>query len=147
MKTGYSMIELLVVVILLAVLATQAMPAYHQHVVRTRRNEAQSALLKLMLQQERYYSQHNTYVAFSSASAESEARQFQWWSGSSPARSAYELEGRACDGEPIAQCVQLVATPGTAQVDRRFRDDDCGVLMLSSTGQRLASGAASGCWP
>lgn len=147
MKAGFSMIELLVVVVILAVLAMQAMPAYHQHVVRTRRHEGQSALLKLMMQQERYYSQHNTYMAFSSASTEPEARQFQWWSGGSPARSAYELEGRACDGAPIAQCVQLVATPGTAQVDRGFRDDDCGVLILASSGLRVASGTATGCWP
>jgi type IV pilus assembly protein PilE len=43
--------------------------------------------------------------------------------------------------------VQLVAMPGTAQVDAKFRDDDCGKLTLTSTGLRLASGPATGCWP
>jgi type IV pilus assembly protein PilE len=146
-RAGFTLIELLVVLVILAVLAAQAMPAYRQHVTRTRRHEAQSALLKLMMQQERFYSQHNTYLAFSSASTETEAQQFQWWSGGSPQSSAYELEGKACDGEQIEQCVQIVAAPGTAMVDHGFHDEDCDVLTLTSTGRRLASGAAAGCWP
>ncbi|MRW94343.1 prepilin-type N-terminal cleavage/methylation domain-containing protein [Duganella sp. FT80W] len=146
-RSGFSLIELLVVLLILAVLAAQAMPAYQQHVIRTRRNEAQAALLKLMMQQERFYSQHNTYIAFSSASSEPEAKHFQWWSAGSPKSSAYELEGKACEGEPLAQCVRIVATPGTAQVDSGFHDDACDVLTLTSTGLRLASGPAAGCWP
>jgi type IV pilus assembly protein PilE len=143
---GFSLIELLVVLVILAVLAAQAMPAYQQHIIRTRRGEAQSALLKLMMQQERFHSQNNTYIAFSASSSEPEARLFQWWSGAKPQSSAYEIEGKACDGETIRECVQIVATPGTRAVDAHFRDDDCQTLMLTSNGLRLASGPASGCW-
>lgn len=146
-RRGLSLIELLVVLVIAGVLAAAAMPAYQQYIVRIRRSEAQSALLTLMMQQERFHSQHNRYVAFSAGDAEPEARHFRWWSGASAAVSAYEIEGKACDGEPIAQCIQIIARPGTALVDSRFRDDDCGVLMLTSTGLRLASGPAPGCWP
>jgi type IV pilus assembly protein PilE len=146
-RAGFSLIELLVGLVILAVVASQAMPAYQNHVIRTRRGEAQSALLKLMMQQERFYTQNNTYIAFSSASAEPEARHFQWWSGASPQRSAYEIEGKACDGEEITQCVQIIAKPGTDMVDSHFHDQDCGLLTLTSTGLRLASGPATGCWP
>jgi type IV pilus assembly protein PilE len=149
-RRGFSLIELLVVLVMLGILAALAMPAYQQHVIRTRRSEAHSALLKLMMQQERFHTQNNTYIAFSSGSnegGEPEAKHFQWWSGASPRNSAYEIEGKACVGEVVAQCVQLVATPGTVLVEARFRDEDCGVLTLTSTGQRLASGAAKGCWP
>ncbi|NYE61129.1 type IV pilus assembly protein PilE [Duganella sp. 1224] len=146
-RAGFSLVELLVALVILAVLAAQAMPVYQQHIIRTRRGEAQSALLKLMLQQERFHTQHNTYVAFSAASTAPEARHFPWWSGASPQSSAYQVEGKACDGELIVECVQIVATPGTAQVDASFRDPDCGVLTLTSTGLRLASGPATGCWP
>lgn len=146
-RAGFSMIELLVALAIVAVLSAAALPAYQQQVVRTRRGEAQSALLKLMMQQERFHSQHNTYVAFSAGAADPESRQFQWWSGASAPTSAYEIEGKACDGELISQCVQLVARPGTGQVDSRFRDDDCRTLTLTSTGLRLASGPAPGCWP
>jgi type IV pilus assembly protein PilE len=146
-RAGFTLIELLVVLVIAAVLASQAMPAYFDHVVRTRRGEAQSALLKLMMQQERFHTQNNTYVAFSAASVEPEAKHFQWWSGASPQRSAYEIEGKACTDEPITACVQIIATPGTAAVDPHFHDEACQILTLTSTGLRLASGPAPGCWP
>ena len=146
-RAGFSLLELLVALVIVAVLTAAALPAYHQQVIRTRRSEAQSALLKLMMQQERFHSQHNTYSAFSAGVADAEARQFQWWSGASAPTSAYEIEGKACDGELIAQCVQLIARPGTALVDSRFRDADCRTLTLTSTGLRSASGPAPGCWP
>lgn len=146
-RFGFSLIELLVVLVIMAVLASQAMPAWQQHVVRTKRGEAHSALLKLMMQQERYHTQTNSYIAFAAGVAEAEAHNFQWWSGASAPTSAYEIEGKACDGELIEQCVQVVAMPGTGQVDGKFRDDDCGRLTLTSTGLRLASGPATGCWP
>jgi type IV pilus assembly protein PilE len=146
-RSGFSLMELLVALVIVAVLAAYATPAYQQHIVRTRRGEAHSALLKLMMQQERFHSQHNTYVEFSAGGGDEEGRQFQWWSGASAPTSAYEIEGKACDGELISQCVQVIARPGTALVDSRFRDDDCRVLTLTSTGLRLASGPAVGCWP
>ena len=146
-RCGFSLIELLVVLVIIGVLTASVMPAYQQHVVRTRRSEAQSTLLRLMMQQERFHSQHNRYVAFSAGDAEPEARHFQWWSGANAAVSAYEIEGKACDGELIAQCVQIIARPGTALVDSRFRDSDCRELILTSSGLRLASGPAPGCWP
>lgn len=135
------------VLVIIAVLATLLIPSFQQHIVRTRRSEAHAALLQLMQQQERWYSQTNSYLAFSSSSSEPEQRRFKWWSGSSRQTSAYEIEGRACDGEAISQCVQLIATPGTDNVDPQFRDSDCQQLTLTSTGLRLASGSGQHCWP
>lgn len=146
-ERAFSMIELLVVLVILAVLAAQAMPSFKQHVVRARRSEAQAAMLQLMQQEERFYTQANTYIAFSSSTTEPEARQFKWWSSNGAPTSAYEIEGKACDGEPISQCVQLIATPGTAMVDSAFRDDDCRQLKLTSSGLRLATGPSTRCWP
>ena len=49
-QAAFSMIEMLIVLVILGVLATAAMPAWQQHVISTRRNEAQAMLLRLMLQ-------------------------------------------------------------------------------------------------
>ncbi|WP_432382988.1 type IV pilin protein [Duganella sp. P38] len=146
-RAGFSLVELAVVLIILALAATQAMPAYQQHVIRTRRNEGQAALMRLMMQQERFHTQYNRYIAFSANAIEPEAQHFRWWSGANPKSSAYEVEGKACEDEPIALCIQIVAKPGTELVDKRFRDESCGTLTLTSTGLRLAAGPATGCWP
>ena len=143
---GLTMIEMLIVCVMLSLLAAAAAPAWHEHLVRTRRLEAQATMQRLMLQQERYFTQHGTYLAFGVASNGVEERQFQWWSGATPPTSGYEIEGKACDGETVQACMQLVATPGTPRVDARYRDADCGQLVLTSTGARLASGPHLNCW-
>ena len=145
---GFSLIELLAALAIMSLLLALAVPAYHGHVVRARRVQGQATLLRLMQQQERYYSQNNHYLAFSSASP---APPFPWWSGDGPAASAagsaYEIEALACPGLTIGQCVLLRAMPGTSKVDAQFQDADCGILSLSSNGQRGSSGPASHCWP
>jgi type IV pilus assembly protein PilE len=144
---GFSLIELLAALAIMSLLLALAVPAYHGHVVRAKRVQGQAALLRLMQQQERYYSQNNRYLAFSSASPAPQAQAFPWWSGEGGAAgSAYEIEALACPGLSIGQCVLLRATPGTSKVDAQFQDADCGVLSLSSTGQRGSSGPASHCW-
>ncbi|MEG0886834.1 MAG: pilus assembly protein PilE, partial [Janthinobacterium sp.] len=87
----------------------------------------------------------------SSASPAPQVQQFPWWSGDGPESgafgSAYEIEAVACPGMSIGLCVLLRAMPGTPKVDAQFHDAECGVLSLSSTGQRGSSGPASRCWP
>jgi type IV pilus assembly protein PilE len=145
-QTAHALIEMLVALVIVALLAMAALPAYQDMVVRARRTEAQGALQALMQQQERYYSQFNSYIAFSAAASKPEARQFRWWTGRSASKSAYEVEGKPCTGADIRECIQLIATPGTARVDPRFKDPQCEQLILTSTGQRTASGPALRCW-
>ncbi|MGZ5183358.1 MAG: type IV pilin protein, partial [Ramlibacter sp.] len=83
--------------------------------------------------------------AFSSA-ADAQADGFRWWSGSSAAASFYELDAHACPDQDLADCVEVRATPGTARVDGRFRDPECGVLRLDSRGVHAAEGTGR-CWP
>jgi len=153
---GFTLIELMVVLAIVGILAAIAYPSFHRYIVRSKRAQAQGLLLQLMQQQERYYSRNNSYIVFSAGASDPQQKLFRWWSGNSAADSAYELAGLPCADTTIAQCVQLTATPGTANVDSRFRDDECGVLALTSTGERSASGerAADGktaagarCWP
>jgi type IV pilus assembly protein PilE len=144
-QRGFTLIEMLVVLLILSILVATAYPSYVSHITRTRRTEAQIALIEVMQQQERYHMQHNSYVEFSS-SADAGALGLRWWSGGSAATSAYELDAHPCAGQDIADCVEVRARPGTAKVDSRFRDPECGALTLDSLGAHASQGTGR-CWP
>jgi type IV pilus assembly protein PilE len=141
-SAGGTLLGMLVALVIIGILAAVAMPVWSEAVIRMRRGEAQAALQELMQQQERHFTRFNSYVAFS-ADSDSD---YRWWSGRNASSSAYELEGKACDGQEIRDCVQLVAKPGTPNVDSRFRDPQCERLILTSSGLHLATGPSRNCW-
>jgi type IV pilus assembly protein PilE len=139
---GFTLIELMMVVVVVAILAAVAYPSYQEAVRKAKRAEGRAALMELMQQQERYYSQKNTYIEFSSTSTDANEKRFKWHSGDSPQSSAYEIYGAAC-ADDISNCVILTARPGTDKVSR-YVDNKCGELTLSSTGKKTAVG--NDCW-
>jgi type IV pilus assembly protein PilE len=144
---GHTLIEILIALAVLMVFAALVYPSYADFVVRARRTEGHAALVSAMQEQERYFSQHKRYLAFTSRTEVPDDPAGKWWSGSAARNSAYELQGRSCNGQGIGECIELVATPGTAYVDRSFYDATCGTLTLSSNGERGASGPIQQCWP
>ena len=146
-RAGFTLLELLVVVAIVGILAMIAYPSYQRYVVRAKRVQAQAVLWDVMQQQERYYTQHNRYVAFAFGAAAPPENLFATWSGNQPADSAYEIRGEACMDTALTLCVQVRAIPGTAKVDAGFKDVECQTLTLSSNGRRSASGPALRCWP
>jgi type IV pilus assembly protein PilE len=145
--SGHTLTEILIALAVMVVFVALVYPSYADFVVRSRRAEGHSALLSAMQEQERYYTEHKRYLAFSSRTEVPAEPAGKWWSGSEARKSAYELQGRSCNGQGISECIELVATPGTAYVDRSFYDATCGTLTLSSNGDRGASGPVQQCWP
>jgi type IV pilus assembly protein PilE len=139
---GFSLIELMIVMAIVAILAGVTYPSYRESVRKAKRAEGRAALTQLMQQQERYYSQRSSYIAFSSSSVDANETQFKWYSAESAKKSAYEISGAACAGEGIDNCIVLTATPGTSKVDSGYTDLKCGALTLSSTGRK----SPDGCW-
>jgi type IV pilus assembly protein PilE len=143
-RNGFTLIEMMIVLIVIAILGAIAFPSYQASVLKTRRAEGRAALARIMLQQERYYSLHTSYLAFSAGSTDANERKFSWFSGDNAAASAYELSAKACNGESIRDCVIITAQPGTPRVNAGYRDPQCGSLTLNSRGERSA--AADQCW-
>ncbi|WP_336368333.1 type IV pilin protein [Marinobacter sp. C2H3] len=70
---GFTLIELLIVVAIVGVIAAFAYPSYQQYVERTRRADAQGALMEFSAAMERYYAGQNTYAGAASGGADTGA--------------------------------------------------------------------------
>lgn len=60
-QIGFTLIELMIVVAVIAILSAIALPAYQQYVKRSQRAEARAAILKADGWLERFYSENNRY--------------------------------------------------------------------------------------
>lgn len=160
---GFSLLELMIVVVVVGVLASVAYPAFTDAILKGRRAQARVAIAELMQQEERFMTQRNCYLAFSTAAdavATAEASvecgitadfavPFRPYAGDRATDAAYLLSSRAClDGSVALSLRECVSVEG-----RPLRPDpQAGVLWMSSTGARGCTGSASLsrptlCWP
>jgi type IV pilus assembly protein PilE len=129
---GFTLIELCIAVMVLAIIASFAFPAYRSAIRKSRRSEGKILLQTAMAAEERYYGTFDRYSLDFGATG-------LGISTKSTPSGFYELaEGIVgADG----QSVSLVAVPQNAQAD-----DPCGELTLDSTGRRGANGISADCW-
>ncbi|WP_374591408.1 type IV pilin protein [Aquabacterium sp.] len=137
---GFTLIELMVTVAIVAILTAIAYPAYHQYVLKGRRAEGRAALTAVLQQQERYYTQFGKYYI---STSDSDNGPFKAYSGDNLGSSAYTLTSSLCaDNLTAAECVQITATP------THHDDPEAGNLSINSVGPtRTCSGTnKSICW-
>ncbi|QAU24266.1 prepilin-type N-terminal cleavage/methylation domain-containing protein [Dyella sp. M7H15-1] len=60
---GFTLIEMMIVVCIIAILAAIAIPAYKKQIMQSRESSAKSALLDLARREETFYSTNNYYTA------------------------------------------------------------------------------------
>src|SRR5215831_16378084 len=65
-NVGFTLIELMIVVAIVAILAAIAYPSYRNSVMRTNRAQAKAALLDVQVAQEKYFMQHKRYISTTS---------------------------------------------------------------------------------
>ncbi len=61
-RRGFTLIELMIAMALVAILAAIALPAFFEQLARARRADAQAALLEDAGYMQRYYGAHNAYA-------------------------------------------------------------------------------------
>jgi type IV pilus assembly protein PilE len=144
-SSGFTLIELMITVAIIGILSALAYPSYISYIEKGRRAECRSGLLKTMQQQERYFTQRNTYLEFTSGSTTATVSSF---SGEKLATSACEIAGVQCGTAAINTCVELVAKP-------KYTESKITELYFDSAGQKLCKligGStkitdSTTCWP
>ena len=59
---GFTLVELLIAIVMVAILAAIAIPGYRSYVQRAQRTEAKAALLRVQGAQEKFFVQNNRYA-------------------------------------------------------------------------------------
>jgi type IV pilus assembly protein PilE len=131
---GFTLVELLIVVAVMAIIATIALPAYQNYVRQSRRAAAKGDLLELSQLLERNYTETSSYAQDASGNAINTA----WLPFNTTPRTPsngvvyYNLSLVVASGT-----YTLTAAPNGGQVN-----DTCGTLTLQGTGARTPAG----CW-
>ncbi len=141
MKTnrGFTLIELMIVVAIVAVLAAIGYPSYQNSVMKSNRTDGRSALQEAAARQERIYTESNTYTSDLSKLVTNS-------DGSSSPEGHYAITvSLSCDrtvsGTTYYSCFDMTATAQGTQAN----DTDCATLTLSHTGVKGSTGGGE-CW-
>jgi type IV pilus assembly protein PilE len=125
-EAGFTLIELMIAVAIIAIIATIAIPSYQAHTMKARRSDGHAFLLTIQSRMERHMYDEDTYPSRLTelgfvADKEKSPEEF------------YEVEIKAPDAAcPIDSCYVLIATPLGSQVDD-------GNLELHSNGTKVGN--------
>jgi type IV pilus assembly protein PilE len=136
MKTlnrGVTLVELMVVLLIAAVLASIAVPSYRQYVLRSNRTEAAAALLNVAAAQEKFYLQNNTYA---------DDTQLATAPPAGLGLSATTERGYYTIAINAAGAAGFTAT--ATAVGSQAADSDCASFTINQAGTKTAT--STGCW-
>ena len=127
---GFTLIELMIVVTVVAILAAIAIPAYSDYITRARRSDAQAALLEASQGLERCYSMYNRFDhADCPLTVPHDSPDGYYQVTGTIASNGYTLTATPTSGGPQAN------------------DTDCTTLTINQLNQRGATGAdVDACW-
>ena len=131
-QLGFTLIELMIVVVIVGILASVAYPAFQEYGRRAKRAEGRNMLVQIAAEQERFYTRNDSQYGSLTELG---------YSGTVTSENDnYVMTVTGVSGNK--QAFTVTATPtGT------FVDPGCGALTLTNTGQKGQSyGDAEKCW-
>jgi type IV pilus assembly protein PilE len=133
--TGFTLIELMIVLIIIAILSTIGFPSYQEQVLKGRRSDAKNALHSVLIQQEKFYSQHGFYGSMSELVGDT---------SQTSAENYYTLTltcSPNCQRISRPQQYLITANP-------LLEDSKCGSYSIDQAGTNSSNGSATNdyCW-
>lgn len=133
-QRGFTLVEVMVTVLIVAILAAIAIPSYRSQVRKSRRAEAKTALMDLAGREERYFNTNNAYTTISGnlgyGTATSAMTNFSVGGG------YYGVTANA-----TATTYSIVAIPLTAD---QLKDTQCLYFSVDNTGKQSANLSTAG---
>ena len=134
---GFTLMELMIVVVIVGILTSVAFPAYKAYVDRAKRSEGKAFLMELAARQERYYFDNNSYAANAMDLG---------YASTTPASDDghYSLTNPVSDGDTGSITTSYVLEINTVSP---WQDDTCGsFLTLDSKGAQGSESGDAICW-
>ncbi|MDE2136473.1 MAG: prepilin-type N-terminal cleavage/methylation domain-containing protein [Gammaproteobacteria bacterium] len=151
-EQGFTLIELMVVVVIATILVSLAVPSYMNNVRQSRRTEAKTTLLDVAGREESYFSTNGSQYTPATASLGLNVANGAAFGSGYYTLTVCSPAGAACGGlaipnPPAAPSYQVVATAIGSQVN----DTQCLQFGVDSTGQQYATGTGGAvntayCW-
>lgn len=124
---GFTLVEVMVVVVIIGILVSIGYPSYQEYTTRTSRSDAHTALLRMADMQERYYLQNQAYAPDTKIAE---------LGGATTKEGYYTLNVSAANADSYTLNAVAVTTGPQAN------DTPCLTITLTSAGQRTPVG----CW-
>ena len=135
---GFTLIELMITVAVVAILAAVALPAYKEQVARSKRSDVQALLVEDAGYMQRYYEANNTYLSTGTgANAISPVLP----NLQSPKSGIKNYDLSIDSANTSATTFKLKAVPTGSMTG-----DKCGTYTIDNLGQKGADQSVATCW-